>query len=94
MSADQDSNTETIYIPLLDEGLPVVRPTQANPIGGKEFLVLPTPDYDPEMEHWEFPPGSIVECVMEDADGSKILVARKLGLRDGVTRGYGDSPPN
>ncbi len=78
MSADRDSNIETIYIPLLDEGLPVVRPTQGKSMGAKEFVVLPTADYDPGVEHWEFPPGSIVECVLEYREGSKILVARKL----------------
>jgi hypothetical protein len=78
MSEDQDSYTEVIYIPLLDEGVPVVRPTQGRPLGKDEFLVLPTSDYDHETEVWEFPPGSIVSCVWEHHDGARILVARKL----------------
>jgi hypothetical protein len=78
MSEVRDSNIETIYIPLLDEGLPVVRPTKGTKIGTTEFLVLATPDYDPETEHWEFPPGSIVQCVKEYRDGDEILVAREL----------------
>jgi hypothetical protein len=78
MSADQGSNTELIYIPLLDEGVPVVRPTQGRALGKDEFLVLPTSDYDAEIEAWEFPPGSMVSCVREQHDGVEILVARKL----------------
>ena len=42
------------------------------------YRVLPTTDYDPEVEEWEFPPGSIVECILETRDGREILVARKM----------------
>ena len=78
MSADQASSTELIYIPLLDEGVPVVRPTRGRPLGNGRFLVLKSSDYDPETEAWEFPPGSVVSCVLESHEGSKILVARSL----------------
>jgi hypothetical protein len=40
--------------------------------------VLPTADYDPELELWEFPPGSIVQGVLETYEGEEILVARKV----------------
>jgi hypothetical protein len=78
MSADQGSNTELIYIPLLDEGVPVVRPARGRPLGNGKFLVVKTSDYDPETEAWEFPPGSVVACVLENHAGSNILVAREL----------------
>ncbi len=78
MSAGQDSTTEVIYIPLLDEGVPVVRPTRGRALGNGKFLVLETPDYDPETETWEFPPGSVVSCVLESHAGGKLLVARML----------------
>jgi hypothetical protein len=78
MSAAQASNIETIYVPLLDEGVPVVRPTRGKPVEAAQFLVLPTPDYDPEVEVWQFLPGSVVKCVLECHDGSEILVAREL----------------
>lgn len=78
MSVDQDSGTELIYIPLLNEGVPVVRPTQGRPLGARKFLVLATPDYDAEDELWEFPPGSVVLCVSEDHEGQTLLVARSL----------------
>jgi hypothetical protein len=78
MSADQGSNTELIYIPLLNEGVPVVRPTRGNALGNGKFLVLETADYDRETEAWEFPPGSVVSCVLESHNGRDILVARRL----------------
>ncbi len=78
MSAAMDSNTRTIYIPLLDEGTPVVRPTQGISLGGDLYRVLATPNYDPDDEHWEFPPGSVVRGVIEKRDGEEIVVAREL----------------
>jgi len=78
MSVDPDSDTETIYIPLLEEGVPVVRPTQGRSLGDACFLVLATPDYNPKTETWEFAPGSVVGCTQEQHNGEEILVARKL----------------
>lgn len=75
MSAEMISNTNTIYIPLLDEGVAVVRPTQGEPLGDDVYRVLPTDDYDPNDEHWEFPPGSVVTCRRETRDGDEVLVA-------------------
>ena len=75
MSAAMDSSTSMIYVHLLDEGTTVVRPTQGASLGGDVYKVLATPDYDPDDEHWEFPPGSIVRCVREKRDGENILVA-------------------
>jgi hypothetical protein len=79
MSAEMASstNTTTVYIPLLNEGTAVVRPTEALKLGENVWRVLPTKDYDPNDEEWEFPPGSIVECRRETRNGQEILVARK-----------------
>jgi len=66
---------------LLDEGVVVGRPTEAIAAAGavNEFLLLPTSDYDAADEHWEFLPGSTVECVFQKShDGKIILVAQKL----------------
>lgn len=52
----------TIYIRLLDEGTEVSRRTDALDLGNGLFQVLPTVDYDPEDETWEFPPGTVVRC--------------------------------
>lgn len=72
------SNTQMIYVPLLDEGTTVVRPTQGAPLGGGLYRVLATSGYDPNDEHWEFPPGSVVRCVPEVRGGDRIMVAREL----------------
>jgi hypothetical protein len=78
MSAETDSSTRTIYVELLDEGTTVVRPTQGEALAGDVYRLLPTPDYDPDDEHWEFPPGSVVRCVKEIRDGEEVLVAHEL----------------
>jgi hypothetical protein len=59
------SNTETIFIPLLDEGTLAARPTQAIRITEHVYRVLPTPNYDPEIEKWQFSPGNMVRCSAE-----------------------------
>lgn len=71
-------STIEIFIPLLDEGTQVSRPTQAEVVGEDEYLVLPTPNYDPELETWEFPPGSVVQCELARArEGDEYLLACK-----------------
>ena len=79
MSAEMASSTsvQTVYVPLLNEGTSVVRPTQGVKLGENLYRVLPTKDYDPNDEEWEFPPGTVVECVGEIRGGQEILVARK-----------------
>lgn len=70
-----------IYVRLLDEGSDVARPTQAEMLSDGVFKLLPTGDYDPEDEHWEFPPDSAVSCEMREHDGDKYLLAvRSLPL--------------
>jgi len=50
-----------VYVRLLDEGTEVSRPTEALDLGGGLFKLLPTENYDPENETWEFTPGSIIQ---------------------------------
>ena len=54
--------TVEIYVQLLEEGSPPARPTQAIPLSNGLYEILPTSDYDPADEIWEFLPGSIVRC--------------------------------
>lgn len=70
--------TETIYIQLLDEGTRVSRPTQGVLLGKNLYRVLPTSDYDPNNERWEFLPGSVVRCRVENWSSGDILVAYEL----------------
>jgi hypothetical protein len=67
--------TVAIYVRLLDEGTTVSRPTQAERIGSDLFKLVATPNYDPEDEHWEFPPESIVRAETFERDGETYLLA-------------------
>jgi hypothetical protein len=69
--------TTTIYIRLLDEGTEVFRPTKADDLGDGVFKVLPSPDYNPQDEKWEFVPGTLVRCEKRKLEGDEILVAKK-----------------
>jgi hypothetical protein len=74
--------TERIYIYLLDEGTDVWRPTDAEVLSDGSYRVLPTPDYDPEDEKWQFPPGSRVICEKRKLSEGNVLVA----VRDAATK--------
>ena len=71
------TNTIQLYIPLLNEGTDVFRPTTGVVLDQDVVRVEPTADYDPEMEEWEFPPGSQVRCAREIRGGNEVLVARQ-----------------
>lgn len=79
MSVETGSSTSAveIFVPLLNEGTDVLRPTQGLMLGPNEVQVLATPDYDPTVEEWEFPPGSKVRCHSEIRGGQELLVARR-----------------
>ena len=65
---------ETIYVPLLEEGIDVWRPVLARRISGDTYRILDQ-DYDRDVETWEFEPGSVVTCRQEERDGRRIQVA-------------------
>jgi hypothetical protein len=71
-------NLERVYVPLLDEGANVWRPTLAQRLVDGSYLVLQTRDYDPDDEKWEFPPGSRVICRQKRLSTGKVLAAVKL----------------
>lgn len=79
MSEQTASSTSeiVIYIPLLNEGTKVVRPTRGIVLQPDVVRVLPTQDYDPASEEWEFPPGSTVKCVKEVWEGREVLVGHQ-----------------
>jgi len=79
MSVEMDSsiNRVEIFVPLLNEGTDVLRPTQGRVLGADEIQVLPTSDYDPAIEEWQFPPGTRVRCEREVRSGRELLVARQ-----------------
>jgi hypothetical protein len=71
------TNIVDIYIPLLNEGTDVLRPTRGLMLGIEDVKVLPTSEYDPTVEEWEFPPGTKVKCRKEVRGGRELLVARQ-----------------
>jgi hypothetical protein len=79
MSVETGSSTSRveIFVPLLNEGTDVLRPTQGIVLGSNEVQVLATPDYDPTIEEWQFPPGTRVWCAREIRGGRELLVARQ-----------------
>lgn len=64
-----------IFVQLLDEGTDVYRPTEAVPLERGLYRLLPTPNYDPEDEKWEFPPGSVVRARWQVLGGKRVIVA-------------------
>jgi hypothetical protein len=73
--------TIEIYVSLLEEGTPTLRGTKAIDLGNNLYELLPTSNYDPEDEVWEFEPGSIVFGQARQSNkGEKILVAVRQNI--------------
>src|SRR5216683_4659890 len=67
--------TTTIYIRILEEATTCLRPTQAVLLPDATYRVLPSVDYDPTDEVWEFVPGSTVHCESFDGESGPYLLA-------------------
>ena len=67
--------SDQIYIPLLDEGTSVWRPAPAWKIDRDTYIVLRPDDYDPDNEHWQFPPGCVVVCEQRQTAQGTIVAA-------------------
>jgi hypothetical protein len=70
------SDTQTIYVELLEEGITVYRPVEATPERDGSFRF---PDSAPADERWGFEPGSRVICERQqiERDGEVELVATR-----------------
>jgi hypothetical protein len=69
----------TVYVQLLDEGVDVVRPVEAEVLAGGLYRLLPPEEgYNPEVEVWEFPPYSIVTCAAGWRSHKDFVVADRL----------------
>ena len=75
MASNIDKGRVRVYVRLLDEGTDVSRPTDALDLGNGQFELLPTPNYDAEIETWEFPPGSRVRCEKRSGARGEYLLA-------------------
>ena len=74
------SKRDTIYVALLDEGIDVWRPVEAQRLSPDTYLIVDK-DYDPRAERWEFEPGTVVRCRKENRDGRQLLVATEAARR-------------
>ena len=68
-----------IYVNLLNEGTPCARPTHALTLRNGLYELLTAEGYDPNIEHWEFRPGTIVRAKEERRDGEAYLLAISFG---------------
>jgi hypothetical protein len=60
------SNTVTVYVALLDEGVDVWRPVQAEPLGADLYRLTGAPPAD---EAWPFAVGDVVRCDVRTLSG-------------------------
>lgn len=71
------SKAMQIYVPLLDEGVAVWRPVQAEHLHDNVYRILRQP-YDRATESWEFEPGDVVCCEeVQSEDGPIVAATRK-----------------
>lgn len=68
--------TRTIFVALLDEGVDVWRPVQAEHLHDDIYRVVGQP-YDREHESWQFGPGDIVRCEHVASSEGVILAATR-----------------
>ena len=67
--------TTIVYVELLDEGVRVWRPAEAEELGGGRYRLIATPDYDDSTESWKFVPGTVVRCEQVDLGSGPVPVA-------------------
>ena len=71
-----------IYIQLLNEGTKVYRPVQGKEIESNRYEIKGNDIYNPDIEEWEFVPGSIVIVEQQMMEGDLVLVAVKEYVKD------------
>jgi hypothetical protein len=67
---------ETIFVALLDEGVDVWRPVQAEHLHDDNYRIVVQP-YDREHESWQFGPGDVVRCELVASSEGVILAATR-----------------
>jgi hypothetical protein len=72
---------EQVYVSLMDEGVRVWRPVPARKIAPGVYVLGSPPDYDRELESWEFPPGSTVIAENRKTANGNILAAVRLAQK-------------
>jgi hypothetical protein len=67
-------NVCTVYVGLLDEGLSVSRPVEAEHVGGDSYRLL---GRVPDGEKWQFQPGDVVICKKQKLSMGLELLAQE-----------------
>jgi hypothetical protein len=75
MDSDTKGKSIEMHVRLLDEGTEVSRRTRALDLGNGLFQIEATADYDPELENWEFVPGSIVRSEPRSNESGSYRIA-------------------
>lgn len=70
------SNTVKIYVSLLDDGLEVWRPVQAEHLHDNVYRIATQP-YDRAAESWEYEPGDVVLCEDVESEDRLIVAATR-----------------
>lgn len=68
------SDTVEIFVSLLNEGVDVWRPVQAEHLHDNVYRIADQP-YDRETETWQFEPGDVVVCELIASSDGRILAA-------------------
>lgn len=69
----------TIMMPLLDEGVDVWRPVEAEVLPDGHYRIT-TENESPDVERWAFTTGQVVSCDEREFDGALQLVAVALSV--------------
>lgn len=73
-----EKSTIELHVRLLDEGTDCSRPTPGISVGNGLFKLLPTSNYNPDDERWEFLPGSLVRVKeVRNIEGAYLLAVAK-----------------
>jgi hypothetical protein len=73
--SNKEKKIEQIYMPLFDEGVPVIVPIKSEFLEDKTYRILSLGNED--IENWLFWPGTIVKCKIESWSAGEVLVARE-----------------
>ena len=76
MREERILSIETIYVRLLDEGINVYKPVQAEKLGNYLYKILDDSKkaYEEYLEIWEYKTGDIVKCAYKKLSNKNILL--------------------
>lgn len=74
------TDTEEIYVHLLNEGVDAWRPIRAKLLRPGVYRIV-SQTYDREVEAWQFEPGDEVVCELIDSNEGRILAATSKATR-------------